>query len=149
MWPVADKIKGVTELSTVVVKSLCGEAELSSVFNNSNVFFPCSWHYGVPSVTVRDHCTVTMPSPVSSLLIIFVTSDRREGTRFKENDAGFGMDAGIVLCINRGEADKQLGRLQLYRKGFAGGYSTYQLTISQQRHGVEKKKGKVKHPWDV
>lgn len=69
--------------------------------------------------------------------------------QFKENGTGFSMDAEIVLCINRGEADKQSSRLQLYRKGLAGGYSNYQLTISQQCHGAAKKKGKVKHLWDV
>lgn len=69
--------------------------------------------------------------------------------QFEEDGTGFSTDAGIALWANRGEADKQLGRLQLYRKGFAGGYNNYQLTISQQHHGVAKRKGKVKHPWDL
>ena len=69
--------------------------------------------------------------------------------QFEEDGAGFGMDAVVVLCTNKGEAGKQSSGLQLYRKDFAGGCSNYQLTISQQCHGVAKKKGKVKHPWDI
>jgi len=45
--------------------------------------------------------------------------------QFEEDGTGFGTDAGTVLCTNRGEADKQSGRLQLYRKYFAGGCSNY------------------------
>lgn len=55
------------------------------------------------------HCD--MPSPVSSLLTVFVSSDEREGLYFKENGTGFGMDAGTVLCTNKGEAD--MGKQQL------------------------------------
>jgi len=36
---IADGIEVVCELSTVVVRSLCGEPELSNVLNSSNVFF--------------------------------------------------------------------------------------------------------------
>lgn len=80
------------------------------------------------------HCD--MLSPISSLLTVFVSSDEREGLYFKEDGTGSGVDAGTVLCTNKGEAD--VGRQQLY--GFAGGWSSYQLTISQQSHGVAKKK---------
>lgn len=46
-----------------------------------------------------------MPSPISSLLTVFVSSDEREGMHFKEEGAGFDVDAGIILCTNKGEAD--------------------------------------------
>lgn len=146
---ITDGIGDVSELSTVVVGSLWGEIEPSNILKKFKCFLPCRWHYGVPSVSIRDHCTVTRPSPVSNLLTIFVSSDRREGMQLEEDGAGFGVGAGTVLCTNRGEVDKQLGRLQLYRKGFAGGCNNYQLTVSQHRHGVPKKKGKVKHPWNI
>lgn len=48
------------------------------------------------------HCD--MPNPISSSLIVFVSSDEREGIYFKEDGADFGVDAGTVFCTNKGEA---------------------------------------------
>lgn len=55
------------------------------------------------------HCDVS--SLVSSLFTVFVNSDEREGLYFKEDGPGFGVDAGTVLCTNKGEAD--VGKQQL------------------------------------
>lgn len=76
--------------------------------NNKNILF-FSWHDEVLFSSVTDHMSLLshcdVPSPFSPLLTVFVSSDEREVLYFKEDGAGFGVDAGIVLCTNKGEAD--------------------------------------------